>query len=193
MCCSEIIEEGHFCEGCLSRFIIEHPATTKLDNMQVYCCFHYAGGMKRAINRFKFYNFQHYGAGLASQMITTLSTCKDQSFGAVVYVPMPAERERLRGYNQAKILAAQLAKQLDLPYNNGGMAKVTTFSQHDFNKSLRQKFTLDGLKKEEDIVLPDHVLLVDDIYSTGSTLKTCQKMLKEAGVKKITAIVLAKS
>ncbi len=193
ICCSEIIENGNFCESCYNQFAITDITPTVMGNMSVYSCFTYTGGLKRAVNRFKFNGYTRYTKAFAHELHKTLLSSGVVDYQAVIYVPMPEQRKLNRGYNQAELLAQQLAQTIGIPCIDAGLRKENTISNHDMNVSLRIKYGDEGYTIKKSDNLPQNVILVDDIYSTGTTLKACQSMLNEAGVKKITAIVLAKS
>ena len=110
----------------------------------------------------------------------------------ITYVPMEKKKEKKRGFNQAELIAEELGKILGkkvVPL----LRKVReTRSQTELNEEERLinvKNAFSAISK----VLPDNVLLVDDIWTTGATMKECSKVLKKAGVKNIFGFTLART
>ena len=110
---------------------------------------------------------------------------------AVVPVPVHPGRRKTRGFNQAEILAGKLASRLQVPMCPRALRRVkNTAPQKELDPSQR-------LKNLEKAFAPgrlpgrvERVLLVDDIYTTGSTLETCARTLKAMGVKKVFTLTI---
>lgn len=109
----------------------------------------------------------------------------------LVPVPVHPSRKRKRGFNQAELLANHIGKILGISVYPDGLRRVKkTMPQKQLNqeerlKNLRQAFVPGWL--------PDHVrtvLLVDDIYTTGSTMEACAKSLTSMGVEKVYGLTL---
>jgi ComF family protein len=104
-----------------------------------------------------------------------------------VLMPVPIHREKLvkRGYNQAQVLAETLGGMWGIPVDAKSLKrKRRTRAQKELNpqerkKNLREAFTLNKKVKY------DTVVLVDDIYTTGSTVDVLAGLLKENGAKKV--------
>lgn len=111
----------------------------------------------------------------------------------LVPIPLSGKKYARRGFNQAEILACELSQHFKWRLNTMLLTKTKhTKSQTKLPYKLRKinvKNTFSVLKAK----LPKNVILVDDVFTTGATLKEAAKTLKKAGVKKVWAIVLAKS
>lgn len=108
-------------------------------------------------------------------------------------VPVPVHRARLneRGFNQARELAVRLGKQWNMPVKELLIRVKKTVPQRELGPGDR----LENLKKAFALhtkagKIPETVLLVDDIYTTGSTVEACARVLKKAGVKRVYFIVI---
>lgn len=108
----------------------------------------------------------------------------------LVPVPIHPSRQRKRGYNQAEELAVRLSVLWQIPVDSRLLVRTKkTAPQRELNpaerlKNLKEAFRIHqkcGGRSE----LPHTVILVDDIYTTGSTMEACARVLKEAGVKRI--------
>ncbi len=118
-------------------------------------------------------------------------TIRRLSPDAIVPVPIHPTRMRARGFNQAELLARRIGTQLEIPVFPKALRRAKkTLPQKQLNqqerlKNLRQAFVPGNLPPEVGTVL-----LVDDIYTTGSTLEACAQALKAMGVKKVYGLTL---
>ena len=132
----------------------------------------------------------------------------------VTYVPMHRRKEKRRGFNQTKLLAQVLAKQVCLA---GRQAKSTAVCLLEKIKETKPQIDLDreerlqnmkgafvpllGISRRETIsggtlsvpLTPLSVVLVDDVWTTGTTMKECCKILKKAGIQEVWGFTLART
>ena len=110
-------------------------------------------------------------------------------------VPVPADRGRRRGFNPVAGVAGVLARNIAAPLAKNLLVKVkkcppqVMLTQAQRKKNLRGAF---ALKKPVGRVVGKRILLVDDVYTTGTTIKTCARVLTAAGGE-VVAITLARS
>lgn len=120
---------------------------------------------------------------------------KDRGTGwVVVPVPLYWWRENTRGFNQASLLGQSLSKKLGLDYCKGLKRIRYTKSQtklkgRERHQNIRGAFALSPYIP---ISQYPNILLIDDVWTTGSTLRECCYMLKRNGAKKVWAITLAR-
>jgi len=113
---------------------------------------------------------------------------------AVTSVPLLKEKERLRGFNQAREMAKVFAQRSGVPYlellQKQPFQKTSQASLHDRQARLRnmnpRAFTI--LPR---VRAPTSVLLIDDVFTTGATLNACARALKLAGVQQVHGLVVA--
>ena len=104
----------------------------------------------------------------------------------IIPIPLHPARKRKRGYNQAEILAEELGCLLHIPVRKDVLYRIRkTRPQKSLNdteriRNLKGAFAVSG--KE---TVKAKVLIVDDIYTTGSTIRRCAKMLRLAGAEKV--------
>lgn len=102
---------------------------------------------------------------------------------AIFPVPVHKSRERMRGYNQAEVLAERMGERLDIPvWKSVLIRNKKTTAQKELNAKARQRNLEQAMAVAGDLRGLKRVLLVDDIYTTGSTAEACTKALKRAGV-----------
>lgn len=117
----------------------------------------------------------------------------DEEFDAVVPVPLHALRRREREFNQAEILAAELARRRKWPVQNVLRRDRYTITQTHFDRQRRMQNLRDAFSlRQNAAVQGKHLLLVDDVLTTGSTLDECARVLLEAGAHSVRALTVAR-
>ncbi|NLD79555.1 MAG: ComF family protein, partial [Smithella sp.] len=111
----------------------------------------------------------------------------------IVPVPISWSSLQQRGFNQTELLARQISKRLGIPYDCGVICRVKdTPSQTGLSKEERERNLLSAFAiKHPHKVKGRHILLVDDVYTTGSTSRECTKVLLEAGAARVCVITWA--
>lgn len=115
-------------------------------------------------------------------------------YDTIVPVPISKKRRKERGYNQSELIAKELAKNLEIEYNNKSLIKAKDIiEQSKLSKEEREK-NIQGVYelKNSKILKYKKILLIDDVYTTGSTVNECCKILNSANIKKIDVLTLAK-
>ncbi len=108
--------------------------------------------------------------------------------GVEVIVPVPVHpsRRRVRGFNQAEVLAGVLGEKLEIPVEPKVLIrKKKTRPQKELSAAERLKNLSGAFAAGEGSDGIKRVLLVDDIYTTGSTIEACSRVLRNAGVEKV--------
>ncbi len=152
----------------------------------------YQGGWGSLVRAFKFKREMAIGRWLGERMAATLiAESAGCSFSAITFVPMTRRDRRTRGFNQAEILARIVAKQLNLPLVRLLTKNRETLLQSRLSAVERKTNLQDAFR-----LLPcgqEQVLLVDDIYTTGSTVEECARTLKRGGVQSVVAMTVARA
>ena len=105
---------------------------------------------------------------------------------AIVPIPLHWTKKRQRGYNQAQLLAAEIGKQSGLPvYPNLLKRTRKTKPQKNLNDTGRKNNLKKAFKTQENNVQLSRILLVDDIYTTGSTINEAASELRKAGIEQV--------
>ena len=121
---------------------------------------------------------------------------KLEKYDIIIVVPVSNKRKKERGYNQSKLLAKEIAQIINVPVSDNIIKKAKdTVPQSTLNKEQRLEnaqnvYSVTNIKK----VLNRNILILDDIYTTGSTVNECARVLIEQGIKKdqIGVITIAK-
>lgn len=115
-------------------------------------------------------------------------------YDIILAVPISKQRKKERGYNQSALLARQIAKKMHIPYTDKVLTKIKhTMPQSALGKEERAKNVKNAYKiANAETLYNKKVLLIDDIYTTGNTVKECSNMLKQAGAKIVGVLTIAK-
>ena len=112
----------------------------------------------------------------------------------VTYIPMFKKKEKLRGYNQAKLLAEEFSNHTNIPIFDFCEKVVDNSSQTELDFKARRENVKDAFKFKKELKkqLKDKVVLViDDIFTTGATTNEICKILLEKGAKECFVFTLA--
>lgn len=105
---------------------------------------------------------------------------------ALIPVPVHPSRKKERGFNQAELLARKIGKPFDLPiYPDILVRNKKTMPQKELNPTERLKNLEEAFGPGKRIAGMNQVILIDDIYTTGSTMEACTRVLKKCGIKKV--------
>jgi ComF family protein len=157
---------------------------------------YYETVLKEAIHQFKFNHKIGLGKDLAQLMITHLSEELTLSqYHAILPVPLHKIRQRQREYNQSAILAKHIARHCKIPLMVNNLIRI----RHTDSQALLegQKARQANVKNAFQVTHPAslrdrHIILVDDVVTTGATVNECSKTLKKAGVKSILVFTLSR-
>lgn len=171
------------CGECLRR---EPPWDT------AWAPFRYAWPLDRLETRFKF--GEDLAAGRVLAALWLAEPTPPERPALIVPVPLHRQRLRRRGYNQALELARPLARALDMPCRHDALHRERdTAAQTELDRSARRRNVRGAFHLRTDIELPSHVILLDDVMTTGATLAECTRVLKRAGVKRVDVWALARA
>lgn len=153
---------------------------------QGFAAFLYQGKMQESLMRFKYGGRQEYGKFYAQALsVCSESLVKRWQVEVLIPVPVHPQRLRMRGYNQAEVLAQELSSLWQIPVDAKSLARMKkTKAQKELDPTERRKNLKDAFVLTRTVGWKS-VLIIDDIYTTGSTVHTLGKLLKEHGVKKV--------
>jgi ComF family protein len=151
----------------------------------------YEGPLRELIHLFKYAKVESLAAPLSRFLSRALPL--DQQFDAVLAMPMHWRKRWERGFNQAELLAKPIARRYGLKLQTNLQRARYTKAQAGLSEAQRRE-NLQGsfcVKRPEEI-RNQRVLLVDDVFTTGATLRAASAALKRAGARHITALTLAR-
>lgn len=155
--------------------------------------------VREAIHVFKYQFVSSLARPLAGLVLPILEKfLADTQSREWLLVPVPASKKRLRlrGFNQALSLAEVFKKELNLPLADLLARTRETRPQVEVEHREERLKNLEGVFEIKEPALRQaqgkHILLVDDVSTTGATLKECAKVLKTAGAKSVSGVVIAR-
>jgi ComF family protein len=114
----------------------------------------------------------------------------------IIPVPLHSSRERVRGFNQAAILARELARLNRLPIDEYSVVRSAQTVRHRAGMDARaRRDSVAGafVVRRPELIIGRRVLLVDDVFTTGATVSACAEALKEAGASAIYVLTIARA
>ncbi len=142
----------------------------------------YDGQMKKSILMFKDGFRFEYGRYYADELHKTHREFFNSiSVDIIIPVPISKKKLRKRGYNQSEVIAARLGELLHREVKSDIVKKLSGKDQKTLNAENRKKNLKNAFILCDDIVQSKRILLVDDVFTTGSTIDTLAKLLKEKG------------
>jgi ComF family protein len=154
--------------------------------------FDYGGAVATAIVRLKYAGRSDLATrfeGVMASAAAPLAKCLD----LVVPVPLHPRRLAERGFDQAALLAGPMARSLDIAYAPRGLVRTReTPHQASLDRAARVANVASAFRCVSPVLAKGkHVLLVDDVRTTGATLAACDLALRTGGAKDVTTLVLA--
>ncbi len=154
----------------------------------------FGGAVAAALKRFKYEERPDLGGPLGDLLRLAV---REAGIAGEVVVPVPLHPRRLveRGYNQAALLGAAVARELGVPLRARVLErKRSTGQQARLGRDARLVNVAGAFAvREARRVRGKRVVLVDDVATTGATLEACREVLMEAGAAEVVAVVLAEA
>lgn len=184
--CGESLKKGlEMCDRC-------KVTTFAFDVNRSYT--HYEEMSSNIVKGLKFGHRKYFAENVADMLCSMKDYFKDVD--VLTFVPISADRLKQRGFNQAEVVATSISKKLKIPIVDM-LSKVTDgkhqteLSQAERYKNLIGSFVLkDGIKEK---IKDKVVMIVDDVFTTGSTLNECAKTIRKHKPKLIKTVTFAKT
>jgi ComF family protein len=188
-CLSSMTKPSVFCLACALTL---RPLQPRESLGEIAAFGHYGGALAVAIQRLKYQRFPELARPLATLLVRALGRCSPTP---ALLVPVPLHPLRLaqRGFNQAALLARVVADKTGhaiafdaLRRARHGKPQARTLA-HQRWKNVAGAFLASPVPRLQG----SHVILVDDVSTTGATLDACRHALRRAGASRVTGLVLA--
>lgn len=194
LCCKPgHVNAEHLCAACAKlppervyRFFAV-SARRQAYTLECRAPMRYRDPFRQTLQRFKFRNETALAEPLAGRMAMSMNP--DKTFDCIVPVPISRERLKARGYNQSALLARALAEKTGIPYLEHLEKTVDNRPQHRLSAKEREK-NVRGVYRAGDCT-GLRILLVDDIVTTGATVRECARTLYTAGALYVEAVCSA--
>lgn len=201
-----LAEEDLFCGFCINdlpftRFHYNEDETVlnkfygllKVEQATSFLYFEKMGITQKILHQLKYKGRQEIGRYFGEWFGRELSEIESyQNIDFIVPVPLHKARMRQRGYNQVALFAIALAEQLNATYDESALIKISgAKSQVGLGRRGRMSRTEIFKLAEAPHLKDKHILLVDDLITTGGTLQECGKELHKAEINKLSIATLA--
>ncbi|MCW8930582.1 MAG: ComF family protein [Gammaproteobacteria bacterium] len=206
-CIKSLTLNNHCCQRCASPleaslFIARERNITLCGNClshhyhydRVYSPFVYSEEMRYLIKKLKYQKKIHFAQALAKLFLQKIHDTNDfQLPQTIIPMPMHPKRLRQRGFNQALELSRFFASHYKLPLNYTSLIRSRyTDLQAGMNAIERQKNVQKAFLVKKPINY-EHIALIDDVMTTGSTVNEAAKILKQSGIKKVDIWIIARA
>ena len=197
MLCGRLLgEEQEICAACREKVLL-NTAPPRVEKGAFFdkaaAGLWYENDVRKAIHGLKYREKQSYARPLARVMAYTVRHKLEEDVDIITFVPTNAATLRKRGYNQAELLAQELAAMLDVPCLPTLEKTRDTNPMHGLRPEERRANVLGAYRLccSAETVAGKRVLVADDILTTGSTLSECARMLKTAGAVRVLCVCAA--
>jgi len=167
-------------------------AVLELDGVPLVVAGPYAAPLSTAITRFKYGGRPELSRYLSPLLLPGLKRLSLPADATLVPVPLHAGRLATRGYNQAALLAQELARQC--PWRcDPRLLRRARATEKQVGKARTERLTNASGAFELRRPGPTRVVLVDDVVTTGSTVRACAQALAEGGVSLLAVVAVARA
>ena len=184
-------DEGPFCATCAATLVrcdphpVE-PSPAGVDALRAP--FAYEGAARRAVLNLKFSGARHVVGALAGSMAEAFGAA---SADAVTWAPLGSRRRRERGFDQGRLLARAIARELGLPVL-GLLERTRETAPQARRGAAERRVAMHGAFSARRPA-PRAVLLVDDVVTTGATVAACAVALRAAGARRVVVLAAARA
>ncbi len=157
--------------------------------------FKYEGMIRSIILKYKFQDKSYLYKTIVNFLLKNEKLFEIiKTYDTIVPVPISKKRKKTRGYNQSYLIAREIADKAGISINNKCLFKTKNIiEQNKLNKEERANNIKGVYELKNSYELENKkILLIDDIYTTGSTVNECCRILKKAKPKEIDILVIAK-
>jgi ComF family protein len=185
------------CPSCQDEILFFEPPwpalLDEIDPLQgVRAAAHLSGPLRQAIHRFKYRGLRALSPVLG-EMLFDCWDAEPWPVDVIVPVPLHPQRQRERGYNQSALLARELARHTGLPVAEGTLLRITPTPPQVGLKALERAENVRGaFRCQDDALAGKQVLLVDDVLTTGATLRACADALLQRKIRTVWGLTLAR-
>ena len=169
-----LVKHGDFHEGVISSLRYEEP-------------------VRNAIIRYKFNGQYWFGEVFGELMAETVNMQLDGRFDIITWAPVSKKRKRQRTYDQSELLAKPIGYILGFPVVQCLNKTKHTEANSSLDDEKARRSNVAGVYDALPVVSGKRILLIDDVYTTGSTLSECAKTLMQAGAESVVCATLARA
>ncbi len=195
--CSRILteDEEHICALCAAELEKQKPLCSRQGAFFdiAYGFLLYSGAVRRAVHRYKYYGKIHYADYFASLMAIRYGREEKALPDMITAVPSHRRKAAKRGFDHSFLLAQRVGERLGIEPTRLLKKLEATPAMYGLKAeqrraNIRGSISFAGNAEQ---IKGKHILLIDDIFTTGSTAAECARVLKTFGAKRVTVLVAA--
>ena len=186
-CGRPIGDENHesskeYCYDCIRNGYHVKSFITQAKSLYVY-----KGAIKKSMYRLKYSNKREYGDYFAKRAVEKYAWwIKQAGIDVIVPVPMYKRKQRRRGYNQAEVFASKIAGYAGIKMDANLVCRIRdTAPQKQLTSTQRRNNLKNAFQKRKNVVQCGCAMVVDDIYTTGSTAEAVAQQLIKQGIHRV--------
>ncbi|AZL16223.1 ComF family protein [Rickettsiales endosymbiont of Stachyamoeba lipophora] len=163
---------------------------------QVIALFFYSDQVKKLVLNYKYKDHTYLSQYFSSLLLSRLKQLNINNIDVITFIPLHIRRLLTRKFNQSGLIAQYLGNKLQLPCKSLLVRKKHTKPQNQLSFLDREKNIYDCFKintKYQNLIKNKHILLVDDVITTGSTVSEAAKILKNHGAQTVTIVCIART
>jgi ComF family protein len=189
--------EPPFCARCgntvFTNDLCARCQTNPLQIDRIRSVVYFEGVLREALHRFKYDQLTALARPLGD-LLATYWRQHPMPVDVIVPVPLHNTRLRERGYNQAALLAREMARQVGVAVVERTLLRQrSTAPQVELDIKQRKKNVQGAFRCSSDALAGQRVLLIDDVCTTGATLEACAVAVREGGAHTVWALTLARA
>ena len=195
------INKNSLCNKCEIK--LKKHFEIKIDNYEDFSTyydkhiyfFQYEGSIRKLLINYKFNEKSYLYRSFVNFLLKKQKVFEIiKTYDIILPVPISKKRYKQRGYNQTELIAREISKRAGIElvtncvYKERNNVPQSTLNKEDRIENVKNTYIIKNLK----IIKDKRVIILDDIYTTGSTVNECSKLLKQNNVKEILVMTLAK-
>ena len=186
VCGRRLSEAGERCQGCWRR----RPPYERF-----LAAGRYEGQLRRAIVKLKYGRRRSLARPLGQSLVARIVASPQRPLDLVVAIPLAPRALRQRGFNQAELLAQEVASGLGLPLASRALDRESkrVGRQAGRSRGERRAALRGAFQASSTPIFARRVLLIDDVFTTGATLRAATRALLEAGARAVVTAAVART
>ena len=195
--CGKICKDA-ICKKCelkLKEYEINLIRKNKKYYQESIHLYRYDGIIRKKIIDYKFNNKSYLYKTFAKIILKNKKVCGFlKNYDIIIPVPIHKKRKLIRGYNQTELIAKEIVKNTHLKLEKNVLLKQKNITTQSVLTKVKREQNVKNafIVKNKEKIQNKKILIFDDIYTTGSTVLECAKILKKAGIKEIGVLTIAK-
>ncbi|QSX05059.1 ComF family protein [Sedimentibacter sp. zth1] len=158
--------------------------------------YYYKGNVKKLIHDYKYCNKPYYYKLFGKLLVDYMIDIDYTNFDFIISVPLHKIKQRKRGYNQSELIAKYISKKFSIPYLDilkrvNNTTKQSNLSASSRQINLKNAFAIKS-NRFLNTIKGKKILIVDDIFTTGTTINECSKILLTNGTSNVFGLTISR-